>query len=46
LSFSLRRRYTHTNAGTYNGDAWSFSGGTYNANGTVDDAISKAKPPS
>jgi Uri superfamily endonuclease len=35
---------THTNAGTYNGDAWSFSGGTnYNdANGTVDDSIAKA----
>ena len=35
---------THTNAGTYNGDAWTFTGGTnYNdANGTVDDAIAKA----
>ncbi|OLE55988.1 MAG: hypothetical protein AUG51_00225 [Acidobacteria bacterium 13_1_20CM_3_53_8] len=35
---------THTNASTYNGDAWSFSGGTNynNANGTVDDNISKA----
>jgi len=35
---------THTNAGTYNGDAWSFSGGTnYNdASGTVNDAIAKA----
>src|SRR5206468_9640602 len=37
---------THTNAGTYNGDAWTFSGGTnYNdANGTVDDLIDKATP--
>jgi hypothetical protein len=35
---------THTNAGTYNGDAWSFAGGTnYNdANGTVNDKITKA----
>src|SRR5262249_42861479 len=35
---------THTNAGTYNGDAWSFSGGTnYNdASGTVNDSIAKA----
>jgi MBG domain/Bacterial Ig-like domain (group 3)/Transmembrane protein 131-like N-terminal len=35
---------THTNAGTYNGDAWSFAGGTnYNdASGTVNDNISKA----
>src|SRR5206468_5550356 len=34
---------THTNAGTYNGDAWSFAGGTnYNdKNGTVDDKINK-----
>src|SRR5205814_4157888 len=34
---------THTGAGTYNGDAWSFSGGTnYNdKSGTVDDKISK-----
>jgi len=34
---------THTNGGTYNGDAWTFSGNTnYNAtSGTVDDAISK-----
>ena len=33
---------THTDAGTYNGDAWSFAGnGNYNAdNGTVNDAIS------
>ncbi len=37
---------THTNAGTYNGDAWSFTGGTnYNdANGTVDNVIDKATP--
>jgi hypothetical protein len=35
---------THTNAGTYNGDAWSFAGGTnYNdASGTVNDSIAKA----
>ena len=35
---------THTNAGTYNADAWSFDGnGNYNlASGTVDDAIAKA----
>ncbi len=35
---------THTYAGTYNGDAWSFAGGTnYNdASGTVDDAVAKA----
>lgn len=36
---------THTNAGTYNGDAWAFIDvtGNYNdANGTVDDAINKA----
>ncbi len=35
---------THTNAGTYNGDPWSFNGGTNynNQNGTVDDAIAKA----
>ena len=35
---------THTNAGTYNGDAWSYPGtANYNsANGTVDDAIAKA----
>ena len=34
----------HTNAGTYTGDAWSFSGGTnYNdVNGTVNDSISQA----
>jgi hypothetical protein len=33
----------HTDAGTYNADAWSFSGGTnYNdKNGTVDDKINK-----
>src|SRR5678815_2972347 len=37
-------RDTHTNAGVYNGDAWSFAGGmNYNdANGTVDDNINKA----
>ncbi len=42
-SFTLNGT-THTNAGTYTGDAWSFSGGTnYNdANGTVDDSIAKA----
>ena len=35
---------THTNAGTYNGDAWSFAGNSnYNiASGTVNDAIGKA----
>ena len=35
---------THTGAGTYNGDAWSFKGGAnYNdQNGTVDDFIGKA----
>jgi Bacterial Ig-like domain (group 3)/YDG domain/Bacterial Ig-like domain/Galactose oxidase, central domain/Immunoglobulin I-set domain len=35
---------THTNAGTFNGDAWSFAGNAnYNsANGTVDDSIAKA----
>src|SRR5215213_1218996 len=35
---------THTDAGTYNGDAWSFAGdGNYNsANGTVNDSITKA----
>jgi hypothetical protein len=35
---------THTHAGTYAGDPWSFAGGVnYNdASGTVDDAISKA----
>ena len=35
---------THTSAGTYNGDAWSFTGGTNynNQNGTVDDTIGKA----
>jgi hypothetical protein len=35
---------TRTNAGTYNGDAWSFSGGTnYNdQNGTVNDYIGQA----
>ena len=35
---------THTNASTYNGDAWSFNGGTNynNANGTVDNVISPA----
>ena len=35
---------THTDAGTYNGDAWSFAGGTnyFDANGTVNDSIAKA----
>src|SRR5439155_477051 len=35
---------THTNAGTYTGDAWNFSGGTNykDATGTVDDSIAKA----
>ena len=35
---------THTNAGTYNGDPWSFNGGTNynNQNGTVDDFIDQA----
>jgi hypothetical protein len=35
---------THTNAGTYNGDAWSFAGnGNYAAaNGTANDVINKA----
>ena len=35
----------HTNAGTYNGDIWSFAGnGNYNAaNGTANDLINKAK---
>ena len=35
---------THTNAGIYNGDAWSFAGGTnYNdAGGKVDDSIAPA----
>src|SRR5205823_7202493 len=34
---------THTNAGTYNGDAWTFAGGTnYNdASGAVNDSIAK-----
>jgi hypothetical protein len=37
---------THTDAGTYNGDVWSFAGDkNYNAAmGTVDDAIAKASP--
>lgn len=37
---------SHTNAGTYNGDTWTFIGGTnYNdANGTVNDSIAKANP--
>ncbi|WP_218016462.1 hypothetical protein, partial [Flavobacterium glycines] len=37
---------THTNAGTYTGDAWSFTGASNynNANGTVDNAIGKANP--
>ena len=35
---------THTEAGTYNGDPWSFTGtANYNnQNGTVDDKIDKA----
>ncbi len=36
---------THTNAGTYNGDAWTFTDATgnyNNANGAVNDAIAKA----
>src|SRR5439155_2710980 len=35
---------THTNAGTYNNDPWSFSGGTnyYDATGSVNDSIAKA----
>jgi len=36
---------THTNAGTYTGDAWTFTdvtGNYNNASGTVDDAISQA----
>jgi|GEM_PF-2971855 len=35
---------THTNAGTYNGDAWSFAGDANNnaASGTVNDIIAKA----
>ena len=38
---------THTNAGTYNGDAWTFTdvtGNYNNSSGTVDDAIVKAAP--
>ena len=37
---------THTNAGTYNGDAWSFTDPTGNyqsASGTVNDSIAQAK---
>lgn len=36
---------THTSAGTYNGDAWSFAGGTNyeNAIGTVNDEIKKVQ---
>ncbi len=36
---------THTNAGTYNGDPWSFNGGANynNQSGTVDDFIGKAR---
>ncbi len=36
----------HTNAGTYNGDAWSFTGAANynNTNGTVNDAIAKVDP--
>jgi len=36
---------THTNAGTYNGDGWTFTditGNYYNASGAVNDAIAKA----
>jgi hypothetical protein len=34
---------THTNAGTYNGDAWTFTNANYaDQNGTVNDAIAKA----
>jgi hypothetical protein len=34
---------THTNAGTYNGDAWTFTNANYiSQNGTVNDAIAKA----
>ena len=33
----------HTNAGTYNGDTWTFAGANYlDTGGTVDDAIAKA----
>jgi hypothetical protein len=38
---------THTNAGTYAGDPWTFTdvtGNYNNANGTVDDSIGKATP--
>ncbi len=37
---------THTNAGTYNGDTWTFSGDSnYNAaNGMVNDSIAQATP--
>src|SRR5205085_1426231 len=38
---------THTNAGTYAGDVWTFaeaSGNYLTANGTVNDAIAKANP--
>jgi hypothetical protein len=38
---------THTNAGTYTGDAWTFTDGTgnyNNANGTVNSTIGKADP--
>ena len=36
---------THTAAGTYNGDAWAFTGANYtNASSTVNDAIGKATP--
>ena len=38
---------THTNAGTYNGDAWSFTDPTGNyrsASGTVNDVINSARP--
>jgi len=36
---------THTNAGTYNGDGWTFTdvtGNYHNSSGTVDDSISQA----
>ena len=38
---------THTNAGTYNGDPWTFTdvtGNYYNANGAVNDSIAQATP--
>src|SRR5204863_24711 len=44
---SITLNTTHTNAGNYNTDSWSFSGGTnYNdiASTTITDVISKATP--